>query len=933
MASPVRQKVNGDHVGVKKVTLPVLVTLPAQSFCRNPDAISAMTKADESPGSSTKRKLTPTTPSAKRQMICTSPGGRKRSLRSLRSLAKVDPSRPWTVDPAILKQADKTFLKKKLFEVVDNDGNGHIHFSEFLELQRELMASDSFLDEVGFDVGHWKAQCLENEFRKWDANFNNGLDELEWEDYIETMITVVGKQALHRILDNLLIQRQSLKRQETVDDRCMSERLLEKAKNTHYLGKSNADQAHNFLAKGADPNFVDANGESVMHHVAAKCEPSFILKLIEHGGKITLNSKELDSAVLVAARARRLDVLRVLLFPQLGNRETHREQCDEDLSSRLIHEMHDLQDKQIRDLVRQGADINFRNTQGWIPLTSAVFWGRKDCVELLIRLPVTNPSVRLHVDTPNIKGRTALHVAVRKGRVDLIPLLVGARADVNARDMDGWTPLHHAVFNSRSEAVRTLYGHGAKMNLQSYGGITPFMLASSVDRVTVPLTGDAIELLQPPENVRFTEAILPILKNDALLPYEKLTALMDLPGVCGVLENLRLHDQLFRMNRGPNRVQLNKLWDLLCCEMMKRLRSGEVDLEPLGPHCSNAQAADVWQETMMRQEKQRKFVEAWLVESAGPPTSSEWTWDNREGYREKITALVKAEMAGFQKQCESMYAALAKQPGGEELLSLPRNEILQQQYLTQLGAHPILKWIDCADPVEAFYSLCDVKAFGSNADDNDALGGFMDLISTDADFMTSSFFWRNVYKLWLSSYARIARPNFQGKLQRFLNDFNTKNMEQGFEVSLSDLHSKTYQDMKTCEVEYGQPGYQTHDERVLVSKALNAISCSIVASSPAAVAHFVYSLRQLTLTEDKFELVRIQNGFHKDAETRDGFREVVANIVFKGGHCHGHGARESRTVSVLLVAEVRITLPEIASAHQGMKLFSEFIDGKFDPSL
>merc|ERR1711904_330718 len=77
--------------------------------------------------------------------------------------------------------------------------------------------------------------------------------------------------------------------------------------------------------------------------------------------------------------------------------------------------------------------------------------------------------------------------------------------------------------------------------------------------------------------------ILPILKDDALLPYEKVTALMDLPGVCGVFQNLRLHDQAFRMNRGPNKVQLNKLWDLLCCQILNRLRSGEVDLEPLGP--------------------------------------------------------------------------------------------------------------------------------------------------------------------------------------------------------------------------------------------------------------------------------------------------------------------------------------------------------------
>merc|ERR1712139_340610 len=105
------------------------------------------------------------------------------------------------------------------------------------------------------------------------------------------------------------------------------------------------------------------------------------------------------------------------------------------------------------------------------------------------------------------------------------------------------------------------------------------------------MTRYALELLEPPETLRFADVILPILKNDSLLPYEKVTALMDLPGVNGVFENLRLYDQVFRLNRGPNRIQLNKLWELLCHEILTRLRSGEVDLDPLGPHCSDAEMA------------------------------------------------------------------------------------------------------------------------------------------------------------------------------------------------------------------------------------------------------------------------------------------------------------------------------------------------------
>jgi len=438
------------------------------------------------------------------------------------------------------------------------------------------------------------------------------------------------------------------------------------------------------------------------------------------------------------------------------------------------------------------------------------------------------------------------------------------------------------------------------------------------------MTQGALELLQPPHCVRFKEVILPILKNESLLPYEKVTALMYLPGVNGVFENLRLYDQFFRLNRGPNKVQLNKFWELLCKELLTRLRSGEVDLEPAGAHSIDSE---------MRQEKQLQFLTSWLLESAGPPMSPEWNWDSREGYREQITESVRLEIEGFKAQCEKIHDDLICKPGGAELLEIPGDEILQPQYLTQLGAHPILKWIDCADVVEAFGALCDVKCFGDGGDDNEVLVRFMELVSTDSDFTTAPAFWQNVYKLWLSNFASLARPTFHLKLQKFVDDFNCKNRGDGLEVSVSDFHTKTFQELKACECKLGKPGYQTHDERVVASKSLDAISCSIIANSPATVAQLVYALRQCTLAEEKFELVRIQNGFHKDAKSRHGLHEVIVNVILKGGHCHGQSTRERHTMPIVIVGEVRIALPQIDSARQGMQLLSDFVDGKFDPKL
>merc|ERR1711977_672702 len=107
--------------------------------------------------------------------------------------------------------------------------------------------------------------------------------------------------------------------------------------------------------------------------------------------------------------------------------------------------------------------------------------------------------------------------------------------------------------------------------------------------------------------------------------------------------------------------------------------------------------------------------------------------------------------------------------------------------------------------------------------------------------MTGSAFWQNVYKLWLSNYARLARPGFHAKMQKFIDEFNSKNMEAGLAASISDVHAKTFEELKASECDFGEPGYRNHDQRVVASRMLDVVSCCMVAKSPAAVAQLVYA--------------------------------------------------------------------------------------------
>eukprot|EP00439_Symbiodinium_sp_Y106_P024722 s2537_g3.t1 len=177
-----------------------------------------------------------------------------------------------------------------------------------------------------------------------------------------------------------------------------------------------------------------------------------------------------------------------------------------------------------------------------------------------------------------------------------------------------------------------------------------------------------------------------------------------------------------------------------------------------------------------RLQNQIKFVEYWLSDTTGPPRSVEWGWDNREGsihgvegygvirYREELNAVVSAELGEFCKEAQSICDEAFEERGGEELEMLPIDATLVEGCQSQSNVHVPLVWLKTKDIFNTFEGLRAVKAFGErNADDTQALTAFMELVSTDPDFMSGTAFWKNIYRLWLSHYAKQLNSDFQTK--------------------------------------------------------------------------------------------------------------------------------------------------------------------------
>ena len=148
----------------------------------------------------------------------------------------------------------------------------------------------------------------------------------------------------------------------------------------------------------------------------------------------------------------------------------------------------------VRDLLKQGADVNAAQGDGMSALHWAAERGDAELADLLVYGGANSGAVtRIGQYTPlhlaaktgspavvqtlikagadvNVKsnpsGATPIHLAALAGSADVINLLADAKADVNAREAE-WeqTPLIFAASANRAEAITALIKRGADPNL------------------------------------------------------------------------------------------------------------------------------------------------------------------------------------------------------------------------------------------------------------------------------------------------------------------------------------------------------------------------------------------------------------------------------------------------------------------------------------
>lgn len=238
-----------------------------------------------------------------------------------------------------------------------------------------------------------------------------------------------------------------------------------------------------FLTHGADPNVKSRNGLTVLATLATRTDGANLVKaarlLLTYHADLNARNKNGNSVLHLAAAARNAAL--VELFLEQG--------VDPNVkNSKGETPLHQTSDVDIANLLlKSKANPRAEDDEGKRPIYHAVESGSPELVKLLIAL-------KSYSSFDDIIS--TLHLAARRGNVEIMEALVKAGAKVDRMGNDRQTPLHEAVANPTSTAlenVKFLIAHGARVNARDKYNNTP--LHAALEAGPTEATLEAVKFL------------------------------------------------------------------------------------------------------------------------------------------------------------------------------------------------------------------------------------------------------------------------------------------------------------------------------------------------------------------------------------------------------------------------------------------------------
>ncbi|WP_419938257.1 ankyrin repeat domain-containing protein [Candidatus Palauibacter sp.] len=161
----------------------------------------------------------------------------------------------------------------------------------------------------------------------------------------------------------------------------------------------------------------------------------------------------------------------------------------------------------VRELLRQGLDVNAAQGDGMTALHWAADRGDAELADMLIYAGADVAAVT------RIGQYTPLHLAARRGSAEILASLVGAGSDATAVTANsGATPLHLAAASGNPDAIRVLLDAGADPDaVEAEWGQTPLVFAAAGNRAAAIRV-----LLEGGANPDLTALVIDIIEQEKL---------------------------------------------------------------------------------------------------------------------------------------------------------------------------------------------------------------------------------------------------------------------------------------------------------------------------------------------------------------------------------------------------------------------------------
>ncbi|WP_265035361.1 MULTISPECIES: ankyrin repeat domain-containing protein [unclassified Wolbachia] len=201
----------------------------------------------------------------------------------------------------------------------------------------------------------------------------------------------------------------------------------------------------------------DIHGYSPLHWAAQEGKLNIAEFLVDKGANIEYRSKDGSTPADLAKQKGYTYIVNFLKQAQL------------DKKLLIAAESGDLDE--VKDLVKQGADLGAKNNNGIMFLHYASLSGQVDAVKYC-----TENGINL--EAKDNSGKTPLHYASVKGQVGVVEYFIKNGANLEAKDMFDMTPLHYASWNGHADVVEYLIKEGANLETKDSNGRTPLHYAS-----------------------------------------------------------------------------------------------------------------------------------------------------------------------------------------------------------------------------------------------------------------------------------------------------------------------------------------------------------------------------------------------------------------------------------------------------------------------